>query len=218
MPLAVAEAATKRARIDPTLSRPTASMTSEAQPKQSADANPSIAHHSGKSVVLHVSWARRNGKLMSKQRLADLFAPFGTVEKVFMATSAKYALVTMSNGAEADAAIQTLHGNILPQLFSKRVFIKRSDFRSLEEKQAADAGLIDTEVTRDVVVPGLVVIPEFISKEEETALLNDIGKRPWHQTLQRRVQHYGEQPHFVCVPLLTKRTHAPNVARLPVQL
>ncbi len=34
-------------------------------------------------------------------------------------------------------------------------------------------------------------IPEFVTEEEETALLNAIDKEPWLTDLKRRVQHYG---------------------------
>lgn len=50
-----------------------------------------------------------------------------------------------------------------------------------------------TSLTDHVVVPGLHVIPNFISELEEQALLDEFGgdSAPWKESLQRRVQHYG---------------------------
>lgn len=42
-------------------------------------------------------------------------------------------------------------------------------------------------------IPGLRFIPDFISREEEAALLNAIDDAPWRHDLKRRVQHYGYQ-------------------------
>jgi alkylated DNA repair dioxygenase AlkB len=40
-------------------------------------------------------------------------------------------------------------------------------------------------------MPGLVVVPDFVTKEQETALLQTIDDQPWRNDLKRRVQHYG---------------------------
>lgn len=38
---------------------------------------------------------------------------------------------------------------------------------------------------------GLTIVPEFISQEEESSLLEAIDNLPWDSTMSRRVQHYG---------------------------
>jgi alkylated DNA repair dioxygenase AlkB len=40
-------------------------------------------------------------------------------------------------------------------------------------------------------IPGLLVIPNFISVTGEAALLSIVDANPWMSGLQRRVQHYG---------------------------
>ncbi len=40
-------------------------------------------------------------------------------------------------------------------------------------------------------IPGLVYMPNFITEEEETELLQHINGEPWNEELKRRVQHYG---------------------------
>jgi alkylated DNA repair dioxygenase AlkB len=40
-------------------------------------------------------------------------------------------------------------------------------------------------------VPGMSLLPEFITEDEERELLSVIDQQPWLTDLQRRVQHYG---------------------------
>jgi alkylated DNA repair dioxygenase AlkB len=39
--------------------------------------------------------------------------------------------------------------------------------------------------------PGARVVPDYLTVEQETALLAEIDARPWLTDLKRRVQHYG---------------------------
>lgn len=45
--------------------------------------------------------------------------------------------------------------------------------------------------TEEAGVPGLFIIPDFISQQEEAALLSHIDQQPWQALSKRRVQHYG---------------------------
>ena len=40
-------------------------------------------------------------------------------------------------------------------------------------------------------VPGLTYVPEFLSEDEEAAIIKEIDQCNWSEELQRRVQHYG---------------------------
>ena len=40
-------------------------------------------------------------------------------------------------------------------------------------------------------IEGLTYIPDFITREEERALISSIDEQPWLNDLKRRVQHYG---------------------------
>lgn len=44
---------------------------------------------------------------------------------------------------------------------------------------------------KDTIAPGLTLLPNYISKEEEVDLLKSINKQSWSTQLSRRVQHYG---------------------------
>ncbi len=45
--------------------------------------------------------------------------------------------------------------------------------------------------TKPLDVPGLSLLPDFITEAEERELLSVIDQQPWLADLQRRVQHYG---------------------------
>eukprot|EP00882_Tetradesmus_deserticola_P023481 GHRQ01025550.1.p3 GENE.GHRQ01025550.1~~GHRQ01025550.1.p3 ORF type:complete len:113 (+),score=42.56 GHRQ01025550.1:1228-1566(+) len=40
-------------------------------------------------------------------------------------------------------------------------------------------------------IPGLQLHPEFVTPEQEAALLQHLEQQPWQQLAKRRVQHYG---------------------------
>lgn len=45
-------------------------------------------------------------------------------------------------------------------------------------------------------ISGLNIVPEFISEEEESALLELINAQPWNTSLKRRTQHYGYEYNY----------------------
>jgi alkylated DNA repair dioxygenase AlkB len=51
--------------------------------------------------------------------------------------------------------------------------------------------LFDIPVPAAPDIPGLQYLPDFITEDEEKALVEDIDQRPWLNDLKRRVQHYG---------------------------
>jgi len=51
--------------------------------------------------------------------------------------------------------------------------------------------LFDIEEETIPDIKGLSYIPDFISHDEECALIEVIDQQPWLSDLKRRVQHYG---------------------------
>lgn len=51
--------------------------------------------------------------------------------------------------------------------------------------------LFDTEEETVPNIGGLIYIPDFITKGEERALIENIDAQPWLTDLKRRVKHYG---------------------------
>lgn len=45
-------------------------------------------------------------------------------------------------------------------------------------------------------VPGLILIPRFITLAEEATLISQVDSMPWDTNLKRRVQHYGWQYNY----------------------
>ena len=58
-------------------------------------------------------------------------------------------------------------------------------------KDFIDDLLFDVEEKAIPDVPGLIYLPDFISKEEEQTFIAHIDTQPWLHDLKRRVQHYG---------------------------
>jgi len=40
-------------------------------------------------------------------------------------------------------------------------------------------------------LPGLIIIPDWISEDDEKSIMNEIESQAWDTTIKRRVQHYG---------------------------
>ena len=51
--------------------------------------------------------------------------------------------------------------------------------------------LFDIEEKPAPDISGLQYIPDFIARDEESALIANIDEQPWLNDLKRRVQHYG---------------------------
>lgn len=51
--------------------------------------------------------------------------------------------------------------------------------------------LFEIEEEAIPTIPGLTYIPDFITQDQESALIASIDDQPWLNDLKRRVQHYG---------------------------
>lgn len=58
-----------------------------------------------------------------------------------------------------------------------------------------DTDLLTNEIAL-TTIPGLHYVEEFITHEEEQALLSQVDSEPWSTELARRVQHYGYRYHY----------------------
>ena len=64
-------------------------------------------------------------------------------------------------------------------------------FKCDELKISANIDIPSAPIASTNSIPGLVVIDNFISPEEEQAMLSEIDAQKWTKLLNRRVQHYG---------------------------
>jgi len=65
------------------------------------------------------------------------------------------------------------------------------------------------------LVPGLIIIPEFIDQYQHDWLLKKIDSQPWDNSLKRRTQHYGWQYRYNRRPLNKSRDY---LGELPLWL
>ncbi|WIA21419.1 hypothetical protein OEZ85_000633 [Tetradesmus obliquus] len=64
-------------------------------------------------------------------------------------------------------------------------------FAELEQPKQVQQHLPVALTAAQAGIPGLQLHPEFITPEQEAALLQHIEQQPWQQLSKRRVQHYG---------------------------
>jgi hypothetical protein len=98
--------------------------------------------------------------------------------------------------AEAKACLEAIsHHN------NEGINVKYADVQNdeREEIEHSDDGAFESKMlhaacltAQECDIPGLELIPEFVTEEEETALLAEVDSLPWDRLARRRVQHYGK--------------------------
>jgi alkylated DNA repair protein alkB family protein 8 len=126
---------------------------------------------------------------------ADLRALFGRYgelegEGVEMIPDKRFCYVIFLDALSAIDARNALNGVPLPELQGAQMYIKFAD------EYAPPQPMPEPECTSmypDVEVPGLTLIPDFITEEDHERLMNGIcsPEAPWEQSLNRKVQHFG---------------------------
>ena len=70
--------------------------------------------------------------------------------------------------------------------------------KSKHQKERSEDVPIPAALTAEACgIPGLSLTPEFVSVEEEKALLDVIDAQPWVYLSRRRVQHYGRDFNYI---------------------
>ncbi|XP_010478904.1 PREDICTED: alkylated DNA repair protein alkB homolog 8 [Camelina sativa] len=128
---------------------------------------------------------------LSDDAIAAVFADFGEVKGVYAADeSGVRVIISFANPFSAKSALEALNGRPCPDLKGRSLHIRYSVLQLASETQVNDCvpvSLVDSELN----IPGLFLIPEFVSVEEEQQLLAAVDARPWIGLAKRRVQHYG---------------------------
>lgn len=62
--------------------------------------------------------------------------------------------------------------------------IQKQDYQGCKKNEIPDSEF-------EVNIPGLLVFHDFVTKDEEEALVAKIDSEEWHRLKKRRVQHYG---------------------------
>ncbi|OQS01081.1 alkylated DNA repair protein alkB-like 8 [Achlya hypogyna] len=117
------------------------------------------------------------------------FGAFGALCDLFSEDTKGYVLLTFSTVESAAAAREALNGTSPQALGSRKLFIQFAAEAS--PASASGSSLSCPSTTAQLVVPGLSIIENFVSRAEEADLIAAIDARTWEDSIQRRVQHYG---------------------------
>ncbi|XP_010518968.1 PREDICTED: alkylated DNA repair protein alkB homolog 8 isoform X2 [Tarenaya hassleriana] len=128
---------------------------------------------------------------LSHDAIAAAFAAFGDVIGVCAADeSGVRVIVSFAETCSAKAALEAMDGLPCPDLGGRSLHIRYSVRQLAPETQVNDCvpvSLVDSELH----IPGLFLVHDFVSAEEEQQLLAAVDARPWIGLAKRRVQHYG---------------------------
>uniref|UniRef100_K3WLA9 Fe2OG dioxygenase domain-containing protein n=1 Tax=Globisporangium ultimum (strain ATCC 200006 / CBS 805.95 / DAOM BR144) TaxID=431595 RepID=K3WLA9_GLOUD len=140
---------------------------------------------------------------VARERLADSadIIDDDVVRRIEYGKSAKKTiLVEFANAKFAAPVRETLHNQACALLQGRAMYV---DFAMLrKEKEVRDAFLRVMSISRiraledpSTRIPGLIILPEFISKEDEVSLLEMLERDDgahWKNTVKaRQVQHFG---------------------------
>ncbi|KAF4710385.1 Alkylated DNA repair protein alkB 8, partial [Perkinsus olseni] len=67
----------------------------------------------------------------------------------------------------------------------------RAEFVTKRSDRGSSTSSSSVSTTTDELPPGLTVIPDFITEDEEKRLLAVVDEGDWDETIRRRVQHFG---------------------------
>ncbi|EPS62087.1 hypothetical protein M569_12707 [Genlisea aurea] len=127
---------------------------------------------------------------LSDETIASVFGKFGEIHGVHAADdTGNRVIVSYSDSSSSRVAMESLNGKICSDLGGRILHIRYSvespgkvktiDFIPLSKSAA------------DLNIPGLYLMHEFITPQEEQELLAAVGVRPWQHLARRRVQHFG---------------------------
>ncbi|XP_042505276.1 alkylated DNA repair protein ALKBH8 homolog isoform X1 [Macadamia integrifolia] len=164
---------------------------------------------------------------LSLDEIASAFCKFGEVCGVYPADeSGARVIVSYSEVGSAQAALKALDGHSCSDLGGRVLHIRNSILRPPSQvKDSVSVCLLDSELG----IPGIYLLHDFVTTEEEEELLAAVDGRPWKSLSKRRVQHYGyeflyearnvnteqqlgELPHFVS-PILEKISLFPHIEK-----
>ncbi|KAL7122492.1 hypothetical protein ACP275_01G048900 [Erythranthe tilingii] len=127
---------------------------------------------------------------LSYETIATVFGAYGELKGVYAADeSGTRVIVSYHNESSSRAAMKALNGHKCSSLGGRFLHIQYS-VQSLG-KVNCDASVPVSTSASDLEIPGLYLMHDFVTPEEEQELLAAVDNRPWHKLAKRRVQHYG---------------------------
>ncbi|PWA75715.1 Nucleotide-binding, alpha-beta plait [Artemisia annua] len=123
--------------------------------------------------------------------IESAFSLYGTVKGVYPADeSGCRVIVSYDDESSAQTALKALDRKTCSDLGGRSLHIRYSVQRPLSQVVPTDSVQVSLEAS-EMNIPGVYLIHDFISAQEEEQLLAAVDARPWHNLAKRRVQHYG---------------------------
>jgi len=135
-------------------------------------------------ILLHYS----NGDEDAYRVLLEHLRRYGSVEMCVLAQGLPYGYVRFASLPEAVAAFQDSNRPDLMLDFSPRQHTISLVYTSVPYQAFSFAC---EDCLDSIPVPGLSLLPEFLTEAEEQQLLLRLEEHPWVTLTNRRVQHYG---------------------------
>lgn len=145
----------------------------------------------GSEVSSRVLYVAGVGQQMNthKADVLAVFSVFGAVDEVEFVPNKRFCFVVFGDILSATAAKQGLSDQHI-ECFRGKVYIQYAVENSPRSPGPPEPECIS--LTAEVVVPGLEVVDEFVTVEDEELLLSDSFAGPnakaWIESLSRRVQ------------------------------
>ncbi|OQR97209.1 alkylated DNA repair protein alkB 8 [Thraustotheca clavata] len=148
---------------------------------------------------LSLTWSKRGKKhVVTDQMLKEIMSMYGSIVQVIMGTGArKTAIVQFVEPQDAAKAKAALDGVVCTAAGGKIFHIEFAVLRKAFEEECSFNRVPNFDSSRmekgpSVYVPGLLVYKDYISKEDENRLLDELDKGEWRSTIRaRQVQHFG---------------------------
>ncbi|XP_057963933.1 alkylated DNA repair protein ALKBH8 homolog isoform X2 [Malania oleifera] len=126
---------------------------------------------------------------LSFEDIASVFSSFGPVTGVYAADeSGARVIISFTEESSAQAALKALNGHPCPELGGRCLHIRYS---ILQQPCKAFDSVPVSLLASELNIPGLYLLHDFVTAEEEMELLASVDDMPWKSLSKRRVQHYG---------------------------
>ncbi|KAK9276520.1 hypothetical protein L1049_006054 [Liquidambar formosana] len=128
---------------------------------------------------------------LSFDTIASVFSTFGKVKGVYAADeSGTRVIVSYFEESSAQEALKALDGHRCPDLGGRFLHIRHSILQPPCQVQVNDSLTVSSEAS-ELNIPGIYLLHDFVTAEEQEQLLAAVDDRPWKNLSKRRVQHYG---------------------------
>ena len=124
------------------------------------------------------------------KNLKNFFEELHVIEFVDKKNFFYISFETIEDSIEAFKKLKTPN----EKLDNRKLIVEYSKKKIEKEKKI---NIECTSETKNIEIPGLKIIEDFITKEEEESILKEINSKEWLTNIKRRVQHYGYEFNYL---------------------